>query len=371
MRSSPEISALTAGISFSAAMQAFTKNDMKPSFTPCFFSKPSLYWSRSAITALMSTSLKVVSMAAVFCASLRRSAIRLRRRVMRTRSSRGPDSRAIAGAEGVGCTAGAEVPWAMAVSTSPLVSLPSLPVAAIVAGSSLFSATSLRAAGPDRSMLDAAAAAVGAGVGGAGVGGTGAVGAATAAPLLGLVAWAGLAADLAPASPIRPSRPPTTTLAPSSAAISAIVPAAGEGTSRVTLSVSSSTSASSTATVSPIFFSHRATVASVIDSPRVGTLISVAMIGSCSALSRVSSVDRQSTIDDLGLLGDVPLHAAGRGPCRLGTADIARPLGGTVELAQQRLDPMIDEGPGTHILGLFLAPDDLGLAVALQFLGQG
>src|SRR5260221_349181 len=41
--SSPSISALTAGISFSAAMQAFTKNDMKPSLTPCFLSKASLW----------------------------------------------------------------------------------------------------------------------------------------------------------------------------------------------------------------------------------------------------------------------------------------------------------------------------------------
>ena len=38
--------------------------------------------------ALMSTSLNVVSMAAVFCASLRRRAMVWRRRVMRTRSSR-------------------------------------------------------------------------------------------------------------------------------------------------------------------------------------------------------------------------------------------------------------------------------------------
>ena len=38
--------------------------------------------------ALMSTSLNVVSMAAVFCASLSRRAMVWRRRVMRTRSSR-------------------------------------------------------------------------------------------------------------------------------------------------------------------------------------------------------------------------------------------------------------------------------------------
>ena len=37
----PSISAFTAGNSFSACTQAFTKNDMKPRRTPCFFSKPS------------------------------------------------------------------------------------------------------------------------------------------------------------------------------------------------------------------------------------------------------------------------------------------------------------------------------------------
>ena len=47
---------------------------------------------RSAITALMSTSLKVVSMAAVFCASLRRRAMVWRSRDMRTRSSRAASS---------------------------------------------------------------------------------------------------------------------------------------------------------------------------------------------------------------------------------------------------------------------------------------
>jgi len=42
MMSAPSISALTAGISLSACTQARTKNPMKPSFTPCFFSNNSL-----------------------------------------------------------------------------------------------------------------------------------------------------------------------------------------------------------------------------------------------------------------------------------------------------------------------------------------
>ena len=48
----------------------------------------------------------------------------------------------------------------------------------------------------------------------------------------------------------------------------------GAGTSRLTLSVSSSTKGSSALTASPAFFSQRAIVASLTDSPSVGTLIS-------------------------------------------------------------------------------------------------
>ena len=53
----PSISALTSGTSFSAWQQALVKNDMKPSFTPCFFSKTSLYSLRSSMMPVMSTSL--------------------------------------------------------------------------------------------------------------------------------------------------------------------------------------------------------------------------------------------------------------------------------------------------------------------------
>ena len=88
----PSISALIVGISFSACTQALTKKPMKPSFTPCFFSNSSLYSLRSAMTALMSTSLKVVSIAAVFCASFRRRAMVWRSRVIGTRSSRAASS---------------------------------------------------------------------------------------------------------------------------------------------------------------------------------------------------------------------------------------------------------------------------------------
>jgi len=67
---------------------------------------------------------------------------------------------------------------------------------------------------------------------------------------------------------------PIATVSPSFAEISASVPAAGAGTSIVTLSVSSSTSGSSTETASPGCLNHLPMVASVTDSPSVGTRMS-------------------------------------------------------------------------------------------------
>ena len=64
------------------------------------------------------------------------------------------------------------------------------------------------------------------------------------------------------------------TVLPSGAVISARTPAAGDGTSTLTLSVSSSHSISSWATVSPTALNHVLTVASVTDSPSVGTITS-------------------------------------------------------------------------------------------------
>ena len=118
------------------------------------------------MTADMSISLKVLNIAAVFCASFRRSAMRLRKRDMRTLSSRAwpwslsaPLSAPLsgrafsAGAEG-DFADGAEADFsdgeaasAMAASTSAFRMRPSLPVPLMEAGSRLFSAISLRTAG--------------------------------------------------------------------------------------------------------------------------------------------------------------------------------------------------------------------------------
>src|SRR5204863_6762118 len=67
--------ALTPGTSRSAWTTALAKNDMNPSFSPFFFTKSSWYFDRRAMTADMSTSLNVVSIAASCCAATRRWAI--------------------------------------------------------------------------------------------------------------------------------------------------------------------------------------------------------------------------------------------------------------------------------------------------------
>ena len=71
----------------------------------------------------------------------------------------------------------------------------------------------------------------------------------------------------------RPNNAPTSTVSPSLTFIDDSVPLKGEGTSTLTLSVSSSTNGSSDDTFSPTCFNHLDTVASVIDSPNYGTKI--------------------------------------------------------------------------------------------------
>src|ERR1700742_2569067 len=223
------------------------------------------------MTLVMSTSLKVVSIAAVFCTSFRRRAMVWRSRVIFTRSSRaassaGDGARTCTAAAGWLTGVGAEAAFSIAASMSPLVTRPSLPEPGTVEASTPLSAESLRTEGASGASGGGALAA-GAGAGAAAGGGGGGAAAGLAA--------AGGAADAAAPSLIWPSNAPTATVSPSLAAISLSTPADGAGTSMVTLSVSSSTNGSSTATASPAFLNQRPIVASVTDSPSVGTRISV------------------------------------------------------------------------------------------------
>ena len=191
-------------------------------------------------------------MAAVFWASFRRRAMVWRRRVILTRSSRSWTGR---GADGAAATAGAAARASRAARASPLVTRPSLPDPATVLVSRPVSAAMRRT---DGATGAAAATAAGAAAG---------TGAATGA---------GARAEGLAAAPAvtRPSSAPGRTVSPSAATISVRTPSAGETTSRLTLSVSSSINISSRLTASPTFLVQRATVASATDSPRAGVMMS-------------------------------------------------------------------------------------------------
>ena len=113
-----------------------------------------------------------------------------------------------------------------------------------------------------------------AGATGAGAATTGAAttGAATTGAGFGA---AGAATGAAPLVPINPSRAPTGTVESTATSIANKVPATGEGISVSTLSVETSSNASSTATESPIFFNQRVTVPSLTLSPNAGIVITV------------------------------------------------------------------------------------------------
>src|SRR5437660_4686778 len=354
----PSISALTAGISLSACTQARTKKPMKPSFTLCFFSNSSFYCARIAITCAMSTSLKVVSMAAVFCASLSRRAMVWRRRLMRTRSSRAASS----GAEGArtctaaaGCATGVGAATARAIASimSPLVTRPSLPLPGTVDAPMPLSAASLRTEGASGASAGGAFGAVGAGLGGG------------AGFALGGAAPAGADADFAGAaapSLIWPSSAPGATVSPSLTRISESTPVAGAGTSIVTLSVSSSTTGSSTATASPGCLNQRPMVASVTDSPKVGTRMS-AMIGLLRALY-------QRVLEQLLELGEMLRHQPGGGGGGCRPAGVARAALLGADLVEHPFDERVDEEPRAHVARLLLAPHHLRLFEAREFLHQ-
>jgi hypothetical protein len=126
MMSVPSISALTAGISFSAWQTALVKKPMKPSFTPCFFSNRSLYFLRMSMTGRHVHLVVGGQHGGRVLRILQAAGDGLAQRVMRTRSSRAASSADEAGPQPVRRAAGAE-PLPMASSTSPLSTCPRLP----------------------------------------------------------------------------------------------------------------------------------------------------------------------------------------------------------------------------------------------------
>ena len=198
-------------------MQALTKNDMKPSRAPCFFSKSSFSRSRKRHDRrhvhLVEGGehgrgvLRFLEAIGDGAAQPRHAHPLL---AVGARARAGRRAGLAAGADGAGIEDSA-------ASTSALVARPSLPVGWIAEAATPVSSTSLRVAGPDAAMLApaaaGAAAATGAGAG-AGAGAAAGFGAAGAAAG-GAAAAAGFAAAPAAPASMWQSTPPTWTVAPS------------------------------------------------------------------------------------------------------------------------------------------------------------
>ena len=120
---------------------------------PWRFSNASPYCLRRSIIGFMLTSLNVVSMAVEFFASSRRSATRLRRRVIGTRFSlRAASAGCAAGAATAGADSFAGA-FARCFSTSSRVRRPPTPVPLIALASRLCSASRRRIAGLNASLF--------------------------------------------------------------------------------------------------------------------------------------------------------------------------------------------------------------------------
>src|SRR5579859_3512155 len=324
---------------------------MKPRPTPLRFKKASRRRARTSMIADMSTSLNVVSMAAVRCASSSRWAMVWRRRDMRMCvSRRAPSVDGCSGVNGLLAAAGAAglaaAPrWR---STSSRVTRPPVPVPSTFARSRPCSSAMRRATGDacGRSASSTAGAGVTLSVAEAG--------AAAGAAAPSADPWP-RAAD--PAS-IVASTSPGWTVSPSLTAILPSTPASSVATSTLTFSVSSWTSASPASTASPSCLSQAPTVASTIDSPRTGTRT--------STLAGMGWHPFKEFGNDAVLLTGVCLGPAlGRtGPIR--ASDVAqRPA------VEQVAQPWRHERPGAHVAGLFLQPDHLArLTVSLEHVGQ-
>ena len=181
----------------------------------------------------------------------------------------------VAGVAGGGA-AGAAPCVPTAAKTSGRLTTPPRPVPATDARSTPDSSARRRAEGALRTVAAGTGAATGATAAGRcgwACGAADGTGAGRGAAATSGAAATGAAVAPTAASSNSPSRSLTPTTSPSARARDASTPALSAGTSTVILSVSSSTSVSPAATGSPSRFSHRETVASVMDSPSGGTLI--------------------------------------------------------------------------------------------------
>src|SRR5262249_35977163 len=123
--------------------------------------------------------------------------------------------------------------------------------------------------------------------------------------------------------------------------------------SEVILSVSSSKRAWSFLTTSPSWTCHLASTPELMDSPMGGILTSMAM-------KRGGKLDGEGGAEQAGGLRLVQRERADGG----GRRGVAPGVGGLA--AESLLEDRGDVGPGAHVLGLLLAPDESRARVLLR-----
>src|SRR6056297_671848 len=317
------------------------------------------------MTSLMSTSLNVVSSAAVCCASTSRRAMVRRSGLIATDSSRRSPATAVsgcavaAGPEGAAGALPSVPPASRWRCTSSFRRRPPGPVARTSAADRPCSSSSLRAAGMTALGSSPVAASVAAGGASAvDAGASSGCGASAGSP-----ASAGFSSEASAAAPasMRAMTSPTSAVSPSDLSTTCRTPASEAGTSSVALSVSTSTSGSSFSTRSPGCFSQAPMNTSLIDSPTEGTLTSVIespRFGRASPRRRTASSRRALERVPQKLFLLELMGAAGAG----GRAGRRR-SGHAVEAATERLAAprRAQEPPGAHVLRLLLDPDQRGV----------
>src|SRR5262245_1454199 len=128
----------------------------------------------------------------------------------------------------------------------------------------------------------------------------------------------------------------------------------------MTFSVSSSKSVSSRATASPGFLCHLATVASVTDSGKLGTLISMVMYGSYRIMNFVkyhpsSALQPQRLIHQQGLLLHMQLHITDGWRSGRRTSSVMQYL----PFCQTSFHTLAQNHPYTLVFRFFLAPNHI------------
>src|SRR5215203_5697209 len=295
---SPSHTELRTGCSLRASTAALTMNGRYVSLTPSRSAKAAFSFSRSAARPVMSTSTSV--QACGISALLTAMRFAIVRRMLVSSTTRSPSwtaTRSVSVAAAAGTVSRSVARPSIKLSMSFLVTRPPVPVPEISEMSTSCSSASLLTTGEERRNLSVSASSsvpwplpalrqprasatarcfspfCTAGWASVSATGHSSVRASSATSSLGVASAEG---DSSPSTATSTISVPTSTVVPSETRSFSILPATGEGSSALTLSVSTSARGSSFSTSSPSALSQRVIVPSVTLSPRWGLVTGVA-----------------------------------------------------------------------------------------------